>query len=273
MRAKVLIDNNTRNEWKSEWGLAIYIEHNDQKILLDAGTTGAFAENSDEMGIDLRDVDFGVLSHAHFDHSDGLEFFFERNQNAKFYLMRSSMENCYSKKGEDGEMTYIGIKEGYLEQFADRFAYVSGELEAAPGIFLVPHKTSGLEKVGEHAGMYVKIRGRWQPDAFDHEQSLVLHTERGLVVFNSCSHGGADVIIREVQNTWPGKNIYAYIGGLHLFRSTDEEVRAMAKRIRETGVELVCTGHCTGERAMELLREELGENLMEFYSGFEIEIQ
>ena len=199
MLAKILVDNNTRNEWKAEWGLAVHIQYQGHNILLDAGTTHIFAENADSMGIELDQVEFGVLSHAHFDHSDGLDAFFERNTDAKFYLRKSCQENCYSKKGGT-ELSYIGIKEGYLERFADRFAYVEDELEVIPGVTLLPHKTEGLDQVGEHAGMYVKIRGKFQPDAFDHEQSLVFDTDRGLVVFNSWSHGGADNIIREVQN-------------------------------------------------------------------------
>lgn len=271
MLAKILVDNNTRNEWKAEWGLAVYIEYEGHKILLDAGTTHVFAENADSMGINLAQVEFGVLSHAHFDHSDGLDMFFERNKEAKFYLRSACAENCYSKKGGT-ELSYIGIKEGYLKQFEDRFVFVDGELEVIPGVTLLPHKTDGLEQVGEHAGMYVKIRGKFQPDAFEHEQSLVFRTEKGLVVFNSCSHGGADNIIREVQKTWPEEPIHAYIGGLHLFRSGDEEVYAFAKRVRETGIQCIYTGHCTGERQMEILKEELGDVIHELYTGLEISV-
>lgn len=271
MLAKILVDNNTRNEWKAEWGLAIHIQYQGHNILLDAGTTHVFAENADSMGIDLDQVEFGVLSHAHFDHSDGLDAFFERNANAKFYLRKSCQENCYSKKGGT-ELSYIGIKEGYLDRFAERFAYVDDELEVIPGVTLLPHNTEGLDKVGEHAGMYVKIRGKFQPDAFDHEQSLVFDTDRGLVVFNSCSHGGADNIIREVQNRWPEKNILAYIGGLHLFRSSDEEVYAFAKRVKETGIQCIYTGHCTGEKQMEILKAELGDVIHELYTGLTIEL-
>lgn len=269
MIAKVLVDNNTRNEWKAEWGLAIHIEYKGHNILLDAGTTHLFAENADSMGIDLNQVEFGVLSHAHYDHSDGLDMFFERNKNAKFYLRKSCEENCYSKKGGT-ELSYIGMKEGYLKEYADRFELIDGDFEVIPGVILLPHKTEGLEQVGEHAGMYVKIRGKFQPDSFAHEQSLVFKTEKGLVVFNSCSHGGADNIIREVQKTWPGEQIEAYIGGLHLFRSSDEEVYAFARRVRETGIKQIYTGHCTGDRAMEILKEELGDVIHELYTGLEM---
>ena len=271
MLAKILVDNNTRNEWKAEWGLAVYIEYEGHEILLDTGTTHVFAENADMMGIDLDQIEFGVLSHAHYDHSDGLDMFFERNKHAKFYLQKACQENCYSKKGGT-ELSYIGIKEGYLDKYADRFAYAENEVEVIPGVTLLPHKTEGLEKIGEHAGMYVKIRGKFQPDSFEHEQSLVFDTENGLVVFNSCSHGGADNIIREVQNTWPDKKIHAYIGGLHLFRSSDEEVYAFAKRVRDTGISCIYTGHCTGDRAMEILKEELGEVIHDIYTGLEMNL-
>ena len=57
MKAKVLVDNITKNQWKAEWGLSIYIEDNGHRILLDTGTTEAFAENADQMGVRLEDVE------------------------------------------------------------------------------------------------------------------------------------------------------------------------------------------------------------------------
>ena len=271
MYARVLVDNLTKNQWKAEWGLAVYIEYDGHKFLLDTGTTDMFAGNADAMGISLAEIEFGVLSHAHFDHSDGLAEFFARNKKADFYLRQGTKENCYSRRNLLFKK-YIGIHHGYLEQFKDRITYVSGDYELIPGAVLVPHKTPGLEKVGKQAGMYVRSGMRWKPDNFAHEQSLVFDTEKGLVIFNSCSHGGADVIIREVEKTYPGKHIYAMIGGFHLFRSTDQEVRAFAGRVRDTGIERICTGHCTGERAMEILKEELGERAEQLYTGFEITV-
>lgn len=53
--------------------------------------------------------------------------------------------------------------------------------------------------------MYQKKNGGFLPDNFDHEQSLVFETEKGLVIFSSCSHAGAADIIREVSETFPEK--------------------------------------------------------------------
>ena len=56
MKAVILIDNLTRSALKKEWGLSVYIEHDDRKILLDTGASGVFAENADALGISLENV-------------------------------------------------------------------------------------------------------------------------------------------------------------------------------------------------------------------------
>ena len=77
MKIKVLMDNISSGELAGEWGLSILIEYEGKKILLDTGASGAFAENAEKMGIDLAEVDFAVLSHAHYDHADGMKTFFD----------------------------------------------------------------------------------------------------------------------------------------------------------------------------------------------------
>lgn len=269
MRITILVDNNTRSDLKPEWGLAVYIGYNGHKILLDAGWTGIFAENSEMLGISVDEIEAAVLSHAHYDHSDGLETFFQKNGRAKCYLRSCCGENCFDLKGKE---KYIGIQKGYLEKYADRLVRVEGDYKLFPGVWLVPHKTPGLEKQGEKAGMYLRKGNAFVPDSFEHEQSLVFETEKGLVILNSCSHGGADNIIAEIKETFPEQKIHALIGGLHLFKSSDEEVLTLAKKVRETGIEKIYTGHCTGERAMELLQKELGDMVEQIYTGMEIEI-
>ena len=272
MKATVLIDNITKNDLVAEWGLSVHIEYDSHQILLDAGTTGLFADNAAIMGFDLSKIEFGVLSHAHYDHADGMERFFELNKTAPFYLREGSLENCYDyDKNDPDSVRYIGIKQGMMEKYADRIQFAAGDLEVLPGVYLIPHKTEDLEKIGEKAHMYVLKDGQYIPDDYSHEQSLVFDTHKGLVIFNSCSHGGADNIIREIQTTFPEKKLYAIIGGFHLFKSSEEEVLALADRIKDTGIEKVVTGHCTGEPAYAILKEELGDCLEQIYTGLVME--
>ena len=114
MKATVLIDNIAKDKLKGEWGLAIFIHHGDKRILLDTGAGESFASNAEKLGVPLKKVDFGVLSHAHYDHADGMEKFFEGNSRAKFYLSSECKENCYGKRWIFSK--YIGIKKGTTER-------------------------------------------------------------------------------------------------------------------------------------------------------------
>lgn len=268
MRATVIVDNISAGEIKGEWGLCIYIEYGENRILLDAGASDLFLSNAEKLGIDISDVDYAVLSHAHYDHANGMRAFFKTNHKAKFYLREGSEENCFAKKWIFHK--YIGMPKHILEEEKERIVFVKGDVELLPGVYLIPHKTEGLDEVGMKNHMYTRKDGKWVADDFSHEQSLVLDTEAGLVVFNSCSHGGADNIIHEIADTFPEKKICALIGGFHIFNKSEAEVRTLAQNIKKTGIESVYTGHCTGERAFRILEEELGDRVHQLHIALEI---
>ncbi len=270
MKVIVLSDNIASEQLKQEWGLSIFIEYEGKNILLDTGGSKLYLDNAKKLDIDIKKVGYGVLSHAHYDHANGMESFFDTNKEAKFYLRAGSGENCYFKFGIFSR--YIGIRKGTLKTYKDRILFVDGDYELIPGITLVPHKTSNLAVIGKKNRMYIKKEGKWYPDDFSHEQSIVFETEKGLVILNSCCHTGADMIIREVANTFNDKHIYAIIGGFHLYNASHEEVKALANRIKDTGIEKVYTGHCTGEKSYQILKEQLGEKLEQFKVGLTIEV-
>ena len=269
MRATVVVDNIKSGGMAGEWGLCIFIEYREKKILLDTGSSSLFAENAGKLNLPLEKIDFAVLSHAHYDHANGIERFFQINNQAKFYLQDSCRENCYHKKWLFHR--YIGIPKGVMAKYPDRIIHASGNFSICDGVSLIPHTSSGLNAIGKRENMYLRKNGRWYPDDFSHEQSLVFETPRGLVVFNSCSHGGAVNIIREVTAALPGRKVLALIGGLHLYNKTKDEVRELAGLLRDTGVEQICTGHCTGKAAYNILREVLGDAVRQFHTGFVID--
>lgn len=270
MKATVLIDNIRNDSIKGEWGLSIYIEYKDKKILLDVGASNLFIKNAEKLDISLGDIDYAVLSHAHYDHANGMRRFFQVNEKAKFYVQSSCAENCYFKKWFIRK--YIGIPKQILKEYSDRIEYAMGNYQITEGVNLIPHSTEGLEAIGRRESMYQKKKGGWMPDDFSHEQSLVFDSAEGLVIFNSCSHGGVINIINEVRAIFPDKKIVAFIGGFHIYNKSESEVRKLAGSIRETGIKYVCTGHCTGEKAYQILKEELGDVMHQLKVGKKIEI-
>lgn len=269
MKATVLIDNIGNDGLTGEWGLSFYIEYKEKKFLLDAGgASGLFAENAGKLSLSLADVDYAVLSHAHYDHADGMTAFFGKNHKAKLYLQESCGENCWRVK--EDHMKYIGIRRGMLEEYRDRLFRVRGDMEICAGARLIGHHTPGLAEAGKREKMFLKNGEAWVTDCFDHEQSLVFEEEDGIVIFNSCCHGGADNIIREAADVYPGRRILAAIGGFHLHNKDDGFIRELAGRMRGTGVEQIYTGHCTGENGYRVLRSELGSKVHQLQAGMEI---
>lgn len=291
MKISVLVENTSSCQLSCEHGLSLMITYNeeeletgsegkresqaDRKLLLDAGTTELFAENAEEMGISFDDVEVCVLSHGHYDHSGGFTAFFEKNKKAKVYAQESAFRSYYAIHEKLEE---IGIPEKVLEQ-KERFEAVSSACEILPGVFLVPHTTSGLETIGERAKLYKKQGEAIVPDDFAHEQSLVFHTKKGLVIFNSCSHGGVAAIIREAKAACGDVPVYAYIGGLHMKGKTAEgeeictftpqELDELCELIKKEKISVVYTGHCTGLPGFDELKKRLGDTILHLTTGLQ----
>ena len=77
-------------------------------------------------------------------------------------------------------------------------------------------------------------------------------------------------IINEVMDTFPDKKVYGLIGGFHLFNKTEDEIRTLSRKIKETGIQFVATGHCTKDRAYNIMKNELGDMLTQFHVGLEM---
>lgn len=200
MKITVLVENSTSCRLYGEHGLSVYIEYDGKKYLLDTGASTLFAKNAKELGISLADIDTAFLSHAHYDHSGGFEAFFKENDKAEVYMQDTSAENCYFRT-ETGDK-YIGIPVQLLEAYKERFHTLHTVCEVEKGVWVVPHSTENLDGMGRRAHMYRKVGDEFIADDFAHEQSIVFETEKGLVIFNSCSHGGIANIVREVQNAF-----------------------------------------------------------------------
>ncbi len=268
----MLSDNiaDSKSELKGEWGLSFHIEEGEKTYLLDTGASSLFAKNAVKLGIDLSQVDTGILSHSHYDHSDGMDKFFSLNSKAPFYISSKCEDNCYGKRFIFSK--YIGIKRGLTKKYADRIIRVKGSIKLFDGVHLICHTSENLHTIGKKTGLYKKINGKFTPDDFDHEQSLVFETEKGLVIFNSCSHAGPKNILSEIKSAFPENNVYAYLGGLHLYRSNEEEIRRMAEILKESSLQLIVTGHCTGDKAYKILKNVLGDRLSQLSVGKVIEI-
>jgi len=95
------------------------------------------------------------------------------------------------------------------------------------------------------------------------EQSLVINTEKGLVIVVGCSHPGVDQIMekaKEIGKPLGQEKIYAVIGGYHGF----------SKLEKLSKVDLIGACHCTQYK--ELMKERYPDNFKEIQAGTIVEI-
>ena len=277
----VLVENQAPEGLECEHGLSIYVEYGNEKYLLDTGSSDMFLRNAQKLGVSIKDVDASILSHAHYDHAGGFSAFAQQNEKAPIWIRHGAEENCYRKTLE-GEK-YIGIPKGMLKDLEERILYAKGDCCISSGVYLIPHKGSGAEMRGKQAKMFIRktLKDKIEDkiENFSHEQTLVFRCKSGLVLLNSCSHGGIVQIVREVKDTFPEEKILAVFGGFHLMKGnleemneTIEEVEAIGASLLEEGILYVYTGHCTGTKAFSVLKTVLGEKLEYMKTGMQVEL-
>ena len=278
MKIITLIENHTDNQLKCEHGLSFYIEYNKKAYLLDAGQSALFSENAKALGISLQRVDKAFLSHGHYDHAGGFAAFVRENSGAAIYMQKACAQDCFCQKA-DG-LKNIGIAQEVRPVLDGRVIYVEDNQQVEEGVYLVRHHGENLSERGRQMQMFRETAGEMKYDDFSHEQSLVFDTKNGLVVFNSCCHGGVDAILEEISETFGGRKILAMFGGFHLMgtegpdsmRESREQVTLLAQKLACLNVDAWYTGHCTGTKAFPILKEVLGDKLHLLVTGTEIEI-
>lgn len=269
-----LIENvSHKTELIAEHGLSLWIEKDDRRFLMDTGATGNFLKNAEAMGIKLDTLDGVIISHNHFDHIGGLEELFKRNRDAKVYIRSAARSRFFLKIGPLRKA--IDAREGFFEDYADRFVFIDNSLDLAPDIHLMSNAIQDKAFFCQDRLLKEKTGRKYVPDEFLHELFLVMETEEGLVLVSSCSHNGIVNIIETISRRFPGKRILHVVAGLHMMalgnsnklNCTEAYVRAVAARLDKTGVENLHVCHCTGFKACSLLQEALGDRVRYFETG------
>lgn len=269
----ILIDNNGNPDnpaLHSEHGLSIYFEIDSQKWLYDTGASDKFYENARLLGINLAEIDHLILSHGHNDHTGGLERFLSLNKHADIIVSENITKNKYYS-ARHGERKDISIDADLIDSnssrtvFTDKSYRVSDNVDVVRNSVFVnpaPKANLSLEKSDTCRCGYLN-------DDFDHEISIAIKTEYGLLILSSCSHHGVMNIVESCRNFTGCDNIAAFIGGTHLVDGeyeTPEELNMLTKKLTENKIVLY-SGHCTGEQAAKSFSKNMNGSFHTFFSG------
>lgn len=231
----VVYDNNPyKDNLELDWGFSCFVEGLEKSILFDTGANGQILlSNMKKLEIEPKDIDVLVLSHAHRDHTGGLEDLLAKNSKIEVwlpYFFASDFKDRVRKKG--AKFVEVNTSRKIVEG-----AYSSGVIEG-----------------------WIK------------EQSLVLDTEKGLILITGCAHPRIISIIARVKELFK-KGIYLALGGFHLVGFDRAETKEIIDKFRNSGVQKVGPCHCSGEEARILFHKEYKDDFIEIGVGKEIKIQ
>lgn len=268
MRFIVLIeDRNCDNNCISEHGLSIYIETEGNKLLLDSGITDAFINNAKTLGINLDEINNIVLSHGHWDHGNGLKYLNTR----KTIILHPE---CYTKRYSlSRNLEYAGINET-REELLNKFELI---------------ETKEPYKIFENVWFLGQINRKFEvptknlPTVLEDEKidylhddcgGIVVKTEKGIIVFSSCSHSGIDNIIEQAKVIANEDKVIAVVGGFHL-----KEINLYTEKIlqyfKDNKIPKAYMGHCTSNEVIEYFEKQLNgiTEIKKLFAGAKFEIE
>lgn len=275
MNISVIIENSVclPNEkgLAAEHGLCVHITHEGKNTLFDVGRSDLFIHNAEKMGIDLSAVDYLVLSHAHSDHGGGLKHFFEKNRKAKVYMHRTASQKFYTKIA--GLIPYyIGLETEVLDKNRNRINFIGEHTILTENIHLLVNFSRTFPLPKSNSSLYVKNGSRLVHDTFTHEIVLLLKENRKNIVFTACSHSGVINMVEKVQEYVKEETVDAVFGGFHTFNPVNRKnesasyLNLLAENLQKHSA-VFYTGHCTGKRNFNFLKEKLGDKLQPMNTG------
>lgn len=256
MKISVIVNDSAKDGFIAVHGLSLYIETGGRNILFDMGPDDTFLKNAAVLGIDIADAGAAVISHGHYDHGGGLEYFLKANQSAPVYVSEGAFKKYYS--ASTGDLRYIGLKSPQDRRIVTDCG--DNEMMIFRGIDKL------MPPLSVNSVLFQEKDGKLIPDSFEHEQFLIINEGGTYVLFGGCAHSGIVSIISSAAKIIGRAPDYV-ISGFHLTApgaGRDESSEAVSKIgacLREFKVKEYFTCHCTGEGPMSILKAELGERL------------
>jgi 7,8-dihydropterin-6-yl-methyl-4-(beta-D-ribofuranosyl)aminobenzene 5'-phosphate synthase len=237
-RLTVLFDNTTkRPDLTAAWGFSCLVEFHGHTVLFDTGADPeVFKHNVAALKIDPSKIEAVIISHVHIDHTGG----------APGLGSLSDVPAYIPGSFDDSPKEKASLEAAHL-----KLVPVTTAISLGDGLAIAQPMPF------DRTGPFSRIKKRLMDPLW--EQCLTVDTPEGLVVVVGCAHPGIVSMLEQVKRS-TGRPLYFVIGGFHLARARESEVREIASAMQAMGVANVAATHCTGSDAEKVFRSVFREH-------------
>lgn len=247
------------------------------RILVDVGQNSqALLNNMKLMNISPSIIDAIVLTHCHYDHTQGVAKMLKEigRRDIQVIAHRDIFRLNFVT---EPYLRHVGIMPGDSRE----------EIEKAGGSLLLTkdpvNLMSGITTTGEvkrqtdfeEVGIALKTieGGEVVDDQMLDDISVVANVNgKGLVIVTGCSHAGIVNIARHAMELTGCEKIEGIIGGLHLVDASDVRIKRTGEELAKLNPKWICVGHCTGFKAQVELYLTFRERFSPLQTGMQFEI-
>jgi 7,8-dihydropterin-6-yl-methyl-4-(beta-D-ribofuranosyl)aminobenzene 5'-phosphate synthase len=248
-----------------EWGFSALVVVDGHRILFDTGARPeTVLNNARELKVDLTNVPDVILTHNHGDHTGGLITLRRavRDKNPAALAVTHVGEGIFLKRdGTSRGWEPMDRIRTIYEGLGGRMIVHDRPLQLYPGVWITgpvarvyPERNFGIGP----GGKVHMPDGSSAEDTIPEDMSLVIDTDRGLVVLMGCGHAGIINTLEYARTKTRVAPVHAVIGGFHLFQLDDEYLKWTSGKLKDFGVENFLGAHCTGIEATYRIRELCG---------------
>ena len=247
-----------------------------KRILVDVGQNfEALLHNMRAMDISPSVIDAVVLTHCHYDHTQGVARLLKeigRKDTRVIAHQAIFRPHFVTEPYRRDAGIQPGDSRAELEKIGFKLSLSRDPVVIMPGIMTTGEvkRRTDFEKVT--VGVKTMENGKVVDDLMLDDISVVANVRRkGLVIVTGCSHAGIVNITNQAIELTDCKKLEGIIGGLHLIESSDDVINRTADALFKLNVARISAGHCTGFKAQAALYRVFGERFMPLRTGLRFE--